>query len=299
MPARTPTYDYVAVGHVTVDLIADRTPAAAGGDDGVQRDAGAAAPVEQVGGGAFYSALQAARLGCRALIVTRGEPARVHGLLEPYREELDVVVSASDATTRLLTSGRGSRRRQRVQAWAGPIERLPALDASIVHYAPVARETPPRAPAGASFVGLTPQGLIRTWGHDGWVHATPLDPALLPARVDAVVFSRAERESCRALLEPEGVQALVAITSGAKPTELRLPGGARAWAKAMSVEDPQDDLGAGDVFAATLFVELWRGSSAVEAARRASAAAAVRLAGVGPGAVGDSEAIAEMLGEEP
>ena len=45
-------FDYTTVGHVTIDVL----------DDGSRR----------AGGTAFYSALQAARLGRRALIVTRG-----------------------------------------------------------------------------------------------------------------------------------------------------------------------------------------------------------------------------------
>ena len=53
-------YDYIAVGHVTRDMIEDRAGEA----------------VSQPGGGAFYSGLQAARLGLRTLIVTQGVPRR-------------------------------------------------------------------------------------------------------------------------------------------------------------------------------------------------------------------------------
>ena len=47
-------YDYTTVGHVTVDVMGDGS--------------------RRPGGSAFYSALQAARLGARTLIVTQGVP---------------------------------------------------------------------------------------------------------------------------------------------------------------------------------------------------------------------------------
>jgi sugar/nucleoside kinase (ribokinase family) len=54
----------------------------------------------------------------------------------------------------------------------------------------------------------------------------------------------------------------------------------------------RDDIGAGDVFAAALFTALARGESAREAVAFAHAAAAVRIGGKGPGAIGDASEIA-------
>jgi sugar/nucleoside kinase (ribokinase family) len=279
-------YDYATVGHVTLDVIED----APGG------------PRAQPGGGAFYSALQAARLGLRTLIVTAGVPEELRALLAPYRAELDVEVLEAERTTTLATRGTGSARLQRVRAWAGPI-RCPPPDASIVHVAPVARETGPGSGAQGAFVGLTPQGLVRSWGADGWVSPATLDLASLPRRLDAVVLSESERDSCRALLQPGGRAresgTVVAITAGLEPTELRLPDSSLTRVAAIAVGDARDDLGAGDVFAAAFFVSLAGGSAPVRAARYASAAAAVRLAGIGPAAVGDRRSIERLLDSAP
>ncbi|MCW3026423.1 MAG: hypothetical protein JWM29_1855, partial [Solirubrobacterales bacterium] len=63
-------FDYTTLGHVTIDIFADGS--------------------RQPGGTAFYSALQAARLGRRARIVTRGRPSELKELLEPYLAELEL-----------------------------------------------------------------------------------------------------------------------------------------------------------------------------------------------------------------
>ena len=96
------------------------------------------------GGSAFYSALQAARLGQRALILTRGVPGEIEELLEPYRGELELEILPAPQTTTLETVGAGAARAQRMLAWAGPIDEDVAIDTSILHLAPVARETPRR-----------------------------------------------------------------------------------------------------------------------------------------------------------
>ena len=123
MPSRSRSFDYVTVGHVTVDVIA-------------------ADATRRPGGGAFYSALQAARLGLRALILTQGSPPEIEALLAPYRDELELRIVPAPATTTFATSWPGGQRSQRVLAWAGPIAGPIEVDTRILHFAPVARETP-------------------------------------------------------------------------------------------------------------------------------------------------------------
>ena len=232
------SYDYVTVGHVTIDVLADGT--------------------RRPGGTALYSALQAARLGLRTLILTRGVPAEIEGLLEPYRDELDLRVLPAEHTTTLQTVGEGLARHQRLLAWAGPIEGPIEVDTAILHLAPVARETPrefrdaglPRAdaahlphadaahpphadvahppthpphahdgpPLQAEFVGLTPQGLVREWDAAGEIALVPLRPEQLPERCDAWVLSERERECCA---EPAARATaggtVVAVTAGDAP----------------------------------------------------------------------------------
>jgi sugar/nucleoside kinase (ribokinase family) len=274
-----PRYDYVTVGHVTRDVLADD----------------ACRP----GGTAFYSALQAARLGLRTLILTQGDPPEVERLLDPYREELDLTVLPAERTTTLRTSGEGAARRQRLLAWAGPLA-APEVDTAVLHLAPVARETPRGCfgahPPRAELVGLTPQGLLREWDARGDLTLGPPPPELLPERCDAVVLSAGEREHCEEFLATaRGDGALVAVTAGAQPVTLLLPSGETLSAPVPAVERPRDDLGAGDVFAAALFVALREGRPPAAAAAFANAAAAVRLAGSGPSAIGDRRAVEAQL----
>jgi sugar/nucleoside kinase (ribokinase family) len=268
--------DYTTVGHVTVDLMADGS--------------------RRPGGGAFYSALQAARLGWSARIVTRGVRAEIEALLAPYSTELALDVTPSPRTTTLeSTLATGGVRAQRMLAWAGEMRPGAELDATIVHFAPVARETGAYSSGRARFVGVTPQGLVRTWPRLGApLRARRLDSALMPDRCDAVVISSAERESCAPLLHEHGGRAgspIVAVTDAAAPTQLHLPDGRTARVPVPPVAEPRDEIGAGDVFAAAFFVALAEGSPAEQAAAFATAAAAVRIVGDGPGAVGDRTAI--------
>jgi sugar/nucleoside kinase (ribokinase family) len=269
-------FDYTTIGHVTVDVMADGS--------------------RRAGGTAFYSALQAARLGQRALIITRGRAEELAPLLEPYLAELELELIAADRTTTLYTSGSGARRAQRVLAWAPAITAGVSVDTRVLHLAPVAREMPGGFTGRAGFVGLTPQGLARTWdGEGGEISLAP--PAGRCPDCEAIVVSEHELASCERLIsEASGAGAIVAITAAGAPTRIRLPGGEVLEVQVPPVEDPRDDLGAGDVFAAAFFVALREGQPPAEAASFANAAAAVRMRGVGAQAIGDRAAIEERLG---
>jgi sugar/nucleoside kinase (ribokinase family) len=267
-------FDYVTVGHVTVDVLDDR---------------------RQPGGGAFYSALQAARLGLRTLILTRGVPAELEALLAPYGAELRVAIVAAEQTTTLYTQGEGDARRQRLLAWAGAFADPIAVDTAVLHVAPIARETPRSWRGEAELVGLTPQGLVRAWDAHGNIARVALEPAQLPARCDAVVFSAGERESCEALLPKSPRGPVVAVTAGPLPTTILQGDRAPLKAAPAAIAHPCDDLGAGDVFAAAFFVALHEGRPPVAAAAYGNAAAAVRIAGAGPNAIGDRAAIEARL----
>jgi sugar/nucleoside kinase (ribokinase family) len=276
--------DYATVGHVTVDV----------GADGSRRP----------GGSAFYSALQAARLGRRAQIVTRGVRVEIERLLAPFLGELELTVIEAEQTTTLQTVRVGEQRAQRMIAWAGEIVGDDVdLQTAIMHLAPVARETPASFAGSARFIGVTPQGLVRDWPPDGGrIVQRPLDRALLPDRCDAFVLSRSELESCATLLAPTdharsggASRALVAVTAAAAPSELHLADGASLQVAVPPVAQMRDDVGAGDVFAAAFFVALAEGSSPLRAATFANAAAAVRIAGDGPAAIGTRTAIEQRV----
>jgi hypothetical protein len=271
--------DYLAVGHVTRDVLPE-------GD--------------RPGGGAFYSALQAARLGLRTGILTQGDPEEIRELLGPYLSELALEILPAPRTTTLHTRGAGPERSQRLLAWAGPIPGPLRVDTAILHLAPVARETPGEWSGRADFVGLTPQGLLREWAQDGEIRLTSPERARLPEGWNGIVLNENESRVAPIPEEiPEG--SLLAVTAGAGDTALRLPGRAVAHVPACALQGApagthvRDDLGAGDVFAAALFVALSEGLPPVEAAAFAAAAAALRIEGVGPAAIGDRAAVEARL----
>ncbi|HEV3093893.1 MAG TPA: PfkB family carbohydrate kinase [Solirubrobacteraceae bacterium] len=281
-------YDYVAVGHVTCDVLVAA--------DGTE--------TRRPGGTAFYSALQAARLGLSAAIVTQGVPSQIEELLGPYRHDLDLRVIPAPETTTLATRsapgrhGTSTARSQRVLAWAGAIVEPLVVKASILHLAPVARETPARVQGDADFVGITPQGLVRDWP-DGDIRCVELDSALLPKHFDAAVISEHELMSCDPLFAAAQARgACVAVTAGSRPATVHVPDGSGAHV-VHSASPPtvavRDDLGAGDVFAAAFFVALAEGQDPVAAASFANAGAAVRIAGSGPGAIGTRVQIEALL----
>jgi len=272
-------FDYTTVGHVTIDVMPDGT--------------------RRPGGGAFYSALQAARLGLRTLIVTQGVEDEIRAAIGEHLGELELTVTAAPSTTTMRTSGFGSSRRQCVAAWAGPMREGLLLDTSILHLAPVARESPGSWAGRAGFVGITPQGLCRAWdGPDAEIRPVPVREAtaLVGARCDGVVVSERERQGIALLIERAlAAGATVAITDEAGPNRIIAGDGAPVEVPVPQVEDPRDDLGAGDVFAAAFFSALQDGEPPERAAAFANAAAAVRMGGMGAGAVGDRAAIDARL----
>lgn len=263
-------FDYTTVGHVTIDVLEDGST--------------------QPGGAAFYSALQAARLGMRTRIVTRGDEREIEELLEPYHNELELSIQPARRTTTLQTSGHGETRNQRVLAWAGPIAEDLNFDTSILHLAPVARETPTRWRGSVGFLGLTPQGLAREWSgaRQQIGGCMPSRVAVLVAeRCDALVLSEHERAVCRLLIErARDAGATVAITDGERPNTILTHDRGTLELAVAFVDEPLEDLGAGDVFAAAFFVALAEGQSPLAAAGLGNAAAALRVAGRGANAVG-------------
>jgi sugar/nucleoside kinase (ribokinase family) len=273
----TARFDYTTVGHVTADVAPDGS--------------------RRAGGTAFYSALQAARLGLRPLIITRGVAREIEELLHPYRSELELAILPARQTTTLATRGDGDNAAQRLLTWAGPIAEGVAIDTSILHLAPVARETPSRWQGRADFVGLTAQGLVRSWTRLGaQIGQVPLARAQLPENCDAIVISEVERDSCAWLTTDASAEPrTVAVTAGSAATVIHLPGGATARVEVPAIGRVRDDVGAGDVFAAAFFIALREGRSPRVAASFANAAAAVKIAGAGASAIGDRPAIEARL----
>ena len=268
-------FDFTTVGHVTVDVLPDGS--------------------RRAGGTALYSALQASRLGLRALIVTRGLPSEIESLLAQFDDEIALIVQPSRQTTTLATTWEEGVRRQRVLSWAGPIELQAPLESPILHLAPIARELPAGWRGHDGFVGLTPQGLVRSWSELGAEMLTghPDRSSLQVAKLSsAIVISEQERAGCAELISATlGTGGLVAIPAGASPTILLQSDQDPLKLEVARVDEPIDDLGAGNVYASALFIALYEGQEASSAASFASAAAAERMRGLGAEAIAHRGAV--------
>lgn len=277
--------EYLAIGHVTVDLPPDGEPV--------------------LGGTALYAALTAARFGLRAAVLTRGSYTRhgddVTGALRHVAREVEFIVQAADEPTTFTNTVVAGRRRQTIHSWAGPIDLsgLPPAwrSAPIIHLAPVAQEIDARQAGRLSpgYFGATPQGWMRQWQPPhGTVTLTPLRlPTEVASRLDALVVNAEEHTLARDDLDVVGRRGLVAITRGAAGAQVIDRG--RAFDVPAFPVPVVDDVGAGDVFAAVLFILRADREATSVAARAAAAAAALEVQGRGPEAVPTREAVEDFL----
>jgi sugar/nucleoside kinase (ribokinase family) len=250
----------VSVGHVTNDQLADGT---------------------HPGGGALYAGLAAAALGAEVTLVTRAGVDfvgshlftrfhRVHALSAPRTTAFDERYTGEQRVVRLLA------RASEVNA------PLPAAD--VVLLCPVAQEVPDAAlaarPARLLAAGL--QGWLRAFSPDGHAMTHPLADAGRFAGCDVVSCSAEDLEGLGAdpLEELRASVRVVAVTDGASGA--RLYSGGQGWRVAALPVVAVDPTGAGDVFLATLALELARGAPLLEAARWACCAGALTVTSVGP-----------------
>lgn len=236
----------------------------------------------RLGGAAAFAGLLAHRFGVPAAILTAVDAAF------PYLDALagiPVFRIRSRDRTRFQNRYRpdGSREQTLLSRAATipepeihrAVAELPP--GSAVLYVPVADELGgggalPRPRGPGAHAGAVPQGLIRRWDAAGRV-STYWSARALGRLAGLDFLSLSETEL------PEGMDLpvpLVAVTRGRHGAVLRRPG-------LPAVEIPAspgtevDPTGAGDVFAAALFLELWNEAPAEDAARLAAAAAAVSI----------------------
>jgi sugar/nucleoside kinase (ribokinase family) len=121
---------------------------------------------------------------------------------------------------------------------------------------------------------------------------------VLAQHCQAIVVSRHERASCARLIDrATAARAVVAVTDGGRPNIIITPErGLELELAVPPLHVPVDDLGAGDVFAAAFFIALADHHDPLQAAGYANAAAAVRMSGHGPGAIGGEREIAARMG---
>ena len=247
--------DYLVIGHLTEDVTSTGL---------------------RLGGTAAYSALTARAFGLRTGIVTSvGETTS----LELLRGIPVMKVPSPHSTTfenHRTASGRTQVLRHRASEIT--LESLPEAwrKAPIVHLGPVAQELAPEVAGvfAASMLGITPQGWMRAWDTAGNVTACAWSSAsaILP-RAGAVVISREDVHGDEDAIHAMAQQTRVlAVTEGAAGSVLYWNGDSRRF-RAPNVAEV-DDVGAGDVFAAALFIRLYMTRDPWEAARFATLLAA-------------------------
>lgn len=260
--------DYLAVGHATVDVEAS----------------GARRP----GGSVLYAAAVAADLGLRVGVATRCGPDMAPERHVPWaRWSVARDESSTVFDNRYDASG---ARRQRVLSVAGRLlpEDVPRnwRSVGVLHVAPVLDEVDAAAVGSvtAEFVGLTAQGWLRDVGADGAVRPGPWRvPDALLGRSNAVVLSEEDigGDPDRVRWLAERVPVAVLTMGGAGAVAWSADG---TWRQPAAPSRPRDWSGAGDAFAAALFVRLWEGAPVPEAMAFAAAAAALAIETVGPAA---------------
>jgi len=271
------TPDILIVGHIVKDI----TPSG-----------------PRPGGGAYYAAVQALRLGLRVGVVTACggdfEPAAV-------LPDADWQVRAAPATTTFENVYAGGHRRQRAVA-AGPclgMDDIPPAwrRAPISLLAPVLHDVDSSLPGQlAALAGLT--GL----GAQGWLRRLEGD-RVLPGEVepmprwlagDAVFVSDEDVEDPEAVAVWRESVPIVVLTRGPLGCTVWHPGG-RAEVPAFDPEPEVDPTGAGDVFAAAFLVRMRETGDPVLAGRFAAAAARFAVEGEGAAAIAGRQTIEALL----
>jgi 1D-myo-inositol 3-kinase len=256
--------DFVAIGHVTKDLLPD------GG--------------YTVGGTATYASLTAQRLGLRVGVLTSIPPALdLSGALP----SIDVHAVPSQRATTFENIYQGQKRRQFVHGLASPLQ--PLHLPSAWQRAPIALLCPLVGELGLdwlgafpnSLVGVTPQGWMREWDGDGLVRQKVWSEAeqILP-EVDVLVFSEEDVARDAGIIQRYAQLAKVAVvTRGWHGATVFCSGDPREFPAFRARE--VDPTGAGDVFAAAFLVRLRETGDPYLAAPFANCAASFAIEGPG------------------
>jgi sugar/nucleoside kinase (ribokinase family) len=267
--------DYLAIGHVSKDVLADGRGVA--------------------GGTVTYSALTAQRLGLQAAVVTSCAPEDEHLLDVLIDDGVWVHVKRSSATTTFQNSyDEGGKRAQVLMAQAAPLsyDDVPELwrTARIVHLGPVAQELPSDLPAmfPGCLMGVTPQGWMRSWKREGRVKhsAWPVPEVLRNLPPGALlILSIEDLGHDEGLIEHyAGLASVMVMTQGSGDALVYVEGQQYARVPAHQARSV-DPTGAGDVFATALLVRYSETGDLLAATRFAHAAAAHAIGGVGISAI--------------
>ncbi len=277
LPSHQPV-DYLIVGHVAVDI----TPT------GVQ-----------LGGTVSYSALTARALGLRVGIVTSSAAdAPLQAL-----DGIQIVNIPAEQSTTFENIKTENGRRQILHHQAAPIllEHIPQVwrTAPIIHLAPIAGELDPSLAGQLSgkFIGITPQGWMRTWDENGQVAACAWENSEQAlGQAGAVVMSVEDVNRDLEQVEAMAHQTrILCLTEGEAGAVLYWNGDRRRF-RPVKVQEV-DATGAGDIFAAAFFMRYYNTRDPWEATRFATNLAARSVTRVGLNGIPTAQEIEECLME--
>ncbi len=275
--------DFVAIGHVTIDITPTRAH-----PEGERRYGGAAA----------YAALTAASMGLNAGILTSASRSYPFAEIMPG---VTVTNVESPNTTTFQNLYDAGHRKQLLAARGGEIANTDIPDywnsPPIVVICPLARELSADTCSWfpESTTGLVLQGFFRRWDEYGVVNVHPELPPLVESRAALAIASHYELSAQEARAWND-LADVVVRTRGPEGAELY---SARDMSDvATPPVDEIDPTGAGDVWAAAYLIRLRETGDVETAARFASATASLSVTGVGLSGIPARRDVEEAVAQE-
>jgi pfkB family carbohydrate kinase len=286
------TPDFLAIGHVTRDMLPDGT--------------------WRLGGTVTFAALTAARLGLHAAIVTSAPPD-VLAALDAVLPGIALSIVPSDTATTFENIYLPHGRQQFLRGRAAPltVDAVPVRwrNTPIVLLGPVAQEIDASIVTAFphSLVAATPQGWLRQWDADGAVYfGVQANTAGLMLQLQVLIVSRedfipaqvSEEEWHRGVERSDATirglaqsVPLIAVTCGADGAYLWIRGSRSGIFPGYPAREV-DPTGAGDVFATAFLCELARTDNAAAAVDFANRVAACSVEAPGGDGIPTREMVA-------
>ncbi len=258
---------YLAAGHLCVDRIV----------------AGSEGPPEsrRLGGTTLFAAQQAHRMGYHVDLVTACTQATLAQAYEDLDAGIRIHTPPASTDTVFRFEHGPAHGPTHLESHGDLIRQLPELSSfSVVHLAPVAAELPDALVARvttspASFVGVTPQGLLRQFMADGALRLRTTASLSMLAEADAIVVNEEEHAVLLASDAVASMRGQLIVTRGKNGAALYRGAHEVATAPPRSAIAARDTVGAGDVCATVVFCALAEGAVAADAL-----ACGVRAAGI-------------------
>lgn len=272
---------YLLVGHVTKDLLPNNK--------------------STTGGTVTYASVVAKQLGWHPVVVTAADAEFVP---PEYLTDVEWHVLPSPVTTTFHNQyDYEGNRRQTVSAIARVITAvdIPAhrRQAAIVHLCPLTQELTPEITTAftSSQLMSTPQGWMRQWDDQGIVSLGDWRGAndILP-KLTAAVISLEDIEGQWTIAEAWATRIPILVVTLGEEGCIVLHQGRREVIPPRPAH-PIDPTGAGDVFAAAFFIELFESGSLWHAARFANVTASMAIERPGPEGAPSRDEVEAYLGQ--